>query len=536
MKKRIIAAAMTAAALTSVFTFSAFASTDGGLRHDTLFEENFDSDAMVVGENPTANLAIKKANDFWVDTLATHPWTTDFQIVSANGKDGTKGLELSTTNAAYRIRTDFTLGDTNLSNTTGQYKVNEGALAIEFDAYQGLGGLIVALGDSNTNAFFRRTVLATPLEGNADRQMVAYKSFIDTYDPNKEATVTNSSYGMTAYTTDGEKAITLPVPTNASAYSPWLHYKIVADVHNHSLTIEVTDESGKVTTSAAMTDVPWLDVDYHVNDDKKWYDINSVVFAAGRLRGADSADMPTVIDNIEIYTLKPRFTSVEFTDFKGNTMTEYEDVYSAVESIALKFDRKMDLDSVKNNAILLNNKTNQTEALDSFAASADGKTIYAKPAKGYLDPDGSYTITVGENAKCAAVAPATAAPMSKSYSYSFTTGKGGFQVIDLKLFKGENEIESVGDAAPGDTVTLKANIINTDTSVSSRKISFVVTAVDGMRLKDIQRKIINCTTFGNIPVSENFVIDSNITFDRLDAFVWNLETSIPVMDNLFFGS
>ena len=50
-----------------------------------LFEENFDGTGMTVGQNPTANADIKKANDNYVDSDA---WTTDFPTVTANGKPG----------------------------------------------------------------------------------------------------------------------------------------------------------------------------------------------------------------------------------------------------------------------------------------------------------------------------------------------------------------------------------------------------------------------------------------------------------------
>lgn len=253
-----------------------------------LFEENFDGTGMVVGQNPTANTDIKKANDNWYDSDA---WTTDFPTVTANGKTG-NGLKLSCANKNYRIRT-------NLKNNGSAYTITDGAFVIEFDAYQGNGGLTVGLGSAmaTTDASFYRPVMAVPQYENTNKEIV---TFTELCPPNPNEAGAASGYGKTAFTLDGTTAITLPQPTNTTSYSPYLHYKLLVDVDNQSITIELTDEEGNVTTSTPVNGIKWLDA---TNTDA-WKNITSVIFRGSRtdIEGETYTDLPTVIDNIKIYT------------------------------------------------------------------------------------------------------------------------------------------------------------------------------------------------------------------------------------------
>ena len=145
MKKRIIAAVLSAASLTTLFSFSAYAKDEAELRYETLYSEDFEG--MTVGENPPDDEPIKKANDDLVDTLSTHPWTKDFPVISDKGKDNSKGLQLSCANSVYRVRMNFTLNDTNLADLNVPYIVTEGAFVVEFDVIS--SGLLWLLAESS---------------------------------------------------------------------------------------------------------------------------------------------------------------------------------------------------------------------------------------------------------------------------------------------------------------------------------------------------------------------------------------------------
>ena len=516
MKKRIIAAVLSAASLTTLFSFSAYAKDEAELRYETLYSEDFEG--MTVGENPPDDGPIKKANDDWVDTLSTHPWTKDFPVISDKGKDNSKGLQLSCANSVYRVRMNFTLNDTNLADLNVPYTVTEGAFVVEFDAYQGLGGLSVGLGAATTNAVFWKPLLVVPIDGNDENNIYTFTKQC------LQNPITATSYGKTAYTDETGEAIQLPMPDDETAYLPYLHYKIIVDVENQSLAIEITDDKGNITRSVPVEGIEWLE---YGNKDAGWTDTNSVIFRATRTLDAQSKDMPTVIDNIDVYTLKPRAVKAEFTDYSNVTVSSEDIVSASTETIGIKFDRPMDLSSVQANVVLTNLTTGKTEEMDSFTISDDKKTVYAKPAKRYLDPNSKYKIDVDAN-----TFSASGTELGKGYSFKFETAGGGFYVLGTKLYNGKTEIKNISDVKAGDKVTMKVQVVNTDTSGTKRKLALAFTATENNTMNYIQRQIEEVDKLGGIVIEKDFTLDNPLSFDRLDALVWNLNTFSPFADSL----
>ena len=183
-------------------------------------------------------------------------------------------------------------------------------------------------------------------------------------------------------------------------------------------------------------------------------------------RSANYSDK-LVLDNMKIYSRKslPSVKKVRFHNIDGDELYFTENMPSEIDKISISFSEGM-----------------SEAALDSGVHLYEGGTELTALVRSYNSSDCTYTIELPDMLKGetdysliidSGVENSTGVTLGAEKRYDFTTLEGVFEVKEFSITKDGKEV-NLSDIAPGDTLTVKAELINTTGEEKSVCLSYGV--------------------------------------------------------------
>jgi len=234
---------------------------------------------------------------------------------------------------------------------------------------------------------------------------------------------------------------------------------------------------------------------------------------------------PSYIDNVVVseYYEEPIIDSSKITlvDAEGNTVSDYENVSTALKTITLDFGAAMDAQSAAQN-ITIEDEDGNTVA---FIGEAADKT-YELTITDVLAPETTYTLTINKN-----IESELGVTLPRGYSFDFTTGEATCSVEKAELYSGTDKLLSISGLEKGATVTVKStayNIFATD-----KNAVVMVGYYNGERLVNVQLEPVTLTAGKKTNISENFILPDMTDVTEVNVFIWDSTTGMmPYCDVL----
>ena len=282
----------------------------------------------------------------------------------------------------------------------------------------------------------------------------------------------------------------------------WQHYRVMLDIDKAQASIGVDGDSSEIT------------------DGVSGFDGNSVSAVTVTTSAGN-----VLLDNFVIYKHPNYVKTASFFDFDGTESTDTSNVSTITDKIALEFSDSLNF--ADDTCIELYNATEDERVDTECTLSRNKNILYIKPVLGYLTENSRYTLTVKK-----AMQNEWQQEMDEDYVLGFATGKSFVMVFDMYIADADGN--AVKSAKPGDSVYLTVDYAKSGINGSIDAV-LAYTAVDDGELKDLYAENVSLDKFGKNLYKKEIIIPADITFDRLNMFLWDKDTGLPVIDKVTVG-
>lgn len=223
----------------------------------------------------------------------------------------------------------------------------------------------------------------------------------------------------------------------------WYTVDVTVDVATRQTTLIVTPENGKTITQTATCSSAAIAS-------------TSQIGFGGRNLNYEPKSY-ALVDNVSITqpVNAPKSEGVTFVKYDDTTSTALTNVSAGTKEIVVGFSADVDDSTLNDDTVTLVNKTTNTTVDYTGEYNATAKTWTIPLGTAYLDPSATYELTVTSAVQNG---DGESAPL---YRYAFTTDAGEYKVTSITAYKGDTVVDKWADLEDGDTITVKANVINT---------------------------------------------------------------------------
>ncbi len=234
------------------------------------------------------------------------------------------------------------------------------------------------------------------------------------------------------------------------------------------------------------------------------------------------------IDNVVVsyYYDEPTISDSQVTlkDVSGNTVTDFENVSTALKTVTLNFGAEMDEESANANISITDASGNEVGFIGENVDKA-----YELTLTDVLSAETEYTLKVNKE-----IESTLGVTLNKNYEFVFTTAEAECEVAKAELYSGDSELESISGLEKGATVTVKTTASNTYATDKSAVI--MVGYYNGNRLVSVSLEPVTIPAGKITQVSKGFTLPDMTNVTDVNVFIWDSTSGMtPYCDVLSLG-
>ncbi len=244
----------------------------------------------------------------------------------------------------------------------------------------------------------------------------------------------------------------------------WYNFDVIYNITTKEFTLVVTNKSTEETYSKSGTSTKDITAVSHLG--------------FGMVYANEGTKAHVLVDNVSFtrYYEVPKMESVTFVKYDDTTSTALTNVAAGTKEIVVKFNTPMDDTTLSNTTMKLEKVDGTTRTAVEYEGVYDDTAItWTIPLDEYLDAASTYELTMTADVKNGAGTKAA------ETTYEIGTDAGEY-VVDISVMKGETEITALSQITKGDTLTIKADVINT--TGEDQKLQLIYGGYNGKLLTD----------------------------------------------------